>query len=167
MRRISDSRRQMQGGLTRATGPGRRILLAFCLVCGIAAVTLSALAGRFEVAAFLPFAGALLVWQWQSTFTGLVDDVYDAGDALVMRDGRDTERVPLSGLADVDFRWCPLSGSSQRVLPVLHLTLRESCRFGSAVRFIARTAHSGPSAAAQEAAGERMAEDLRRRIDRA
>lgn len=119
------------------------------------------------MAAFLPFAAALLVWQRRSTFTGLVDDVHDTGDARVIRDGGDTERMSLSDLSGVDCRWHSLGGASQRGPPVFHVMLQQTCRFGNDVQFLARMQHSGPSAAAQEAAGERMAADLQRRIDQA
>jgi hypothetical protein len=62
-----------------------------------------------------------LVWD-------LADEVLDAGDALVVRFGNESDRIPLANIMNVS---CSYMMSPARVT----LTLREGGRFGSEVSF--------------------------------
>ncbi len=60
----------------------------------------------------------------------LVDEVWDAGDALVIRNGHDEERVALSGIINVSYS--PFVNP-----PRVTLSLRNSSLFGDQITFCA------------------------------
>jgi len=122
------------------------------------------MSGRLDVANFLPFAGVLLIFQWRKTFSGVAEEVLDAGDALLIRDSGRTERVPLSSVQRVEFAWKKLTGTGQKVLPVISLVFRGTRKQGREVQFVART-QGAISARAQEESVEALIRDLRKRIE--
>ncbi len=58
----------------------------------------------------------------------LVDEVWDAGDQLIVKNQRDEARIPLSDISNV-------SESSFTNPPRITLTLRQPCQFGSEITF--------------------------------
>jgi len=60
----------------------------------------------------------------------LVDEVWDAGDELVVRNRNQEERIPLSDVINVSY--APFQNP-----PRVTLTLRRPCRFGKEVAFSA------------------------------
>lgn len=58
----------------------------------------------------------------------LVDEVWDDGDALIVKNKRQEERIPLKGIVNV-------SDSTLMNPPRITLTLRQPCRFGSEITF--------------------------------
>jgi hypothetical protein len=83
----------------------------------------------------------------------LADEVLDAGDSLIVRFGRDQERIPLSNIINVSYAY---------LMSPAHvtLTLREAGRFGDEVSFAAPTKFM-PFAKSQDIVG------LIRRVDAA
>lgn len=75
------------------------------------------------VVAFLFFIMKKMVWD-------LADRVFDAGDALVVRFGKQEDRIPLSNIINISY--------SKLMTPTrITLTLRSPGRFGNEVSFAA------------------------------
>lgn len=68
-------------------------------------------------------------WLRRKQFGKLADEVSDAGEFLVVRFGRDQESIALSNIINVE-------GWGRQ--PVIVLMLREPCRFGKKISFLAR-----------------------------
>lgn len=68
---------------------------------------------------------------WIRFLSHLADEVFDAGDALVVHIGDERERIPLSNIAKISF---------SRLVKPPHATLqlRIPCKFGTRVAFMPR-----------------------------
>ena len=166
MRRISDSKKKLQGQLTPVTVWGTRIFIVFCLAVGLVIFGLGLLNGRFDPAGFLPFAGLLILFQLRSTFDDLAEQVLDTGDALLIKNKGNTKRVLVSRLDHVEFSWRELSGTGQDVLPVVNLAFRDADGVEKDAAFIART-DGAFSASSQEECAKKVVRNLRARVDTA
>ena len=80
----------------------------------------------FVVPIFMAGMGYLMM---KKLVFDLVDEVWDRGDALLVRNGRKDEVIPLSAIMNVSYITIQ---SPKRVT----LTLREPCRFGREVSFM-------------------------------
>lgn len=58
----------------------------------------------------------------------LMDEVWDAGDQLIVKNRGEEARIPLTDVVNVDFQW--LTNPNR-----ITLTLRQPCRFGKVVTF--------------------------------
>jgi len=67
-------------------------------------------------------------WMMKKLVWDLADDVFDAGDELIFRFGREEERIPLSNIVNLSYSWFV---NPARVT----LTLRTPSRFGKEVSF--------------------------------
>ncbi len=68
----------------------------------------------------------------RTTAFGLVDEVFDAGDALIVRNGGIEDQIPLSDIINVSY-------SGRNSPPHVTLMLRAPSRFGDRVSFCAPT----------------------------
>jgi len=98
------------------------------------------------MAAFGYFLFKKMLWD-------LADQVWDAGDALVVRFGSEQERIPLANIMNVSYSYMM---NPSRVT----LTLRSACRFGEEVSF-------APPTSFIPFARSRVITDLIRRVDAA
>jgi hypothetical protein len=104
------------------------------LACFLAIPLLAAQnSGGFPPVLFLIMPALMMAFGYfiiKKLIFDLVDEVLDDGDALVIRNGREEERVPLSDIMNVSY--------SQFVSPPrVTLSLRNSSRFGNRISFCA------------------------------
>lgn len=83
------------------------------------------------VAILFPFfMAAVGFFVLKKTMWGLADEVFDAGDSLIVRLGREQEQIPLANIINVGYQ--PMTNSR------VTLTLRSPGRFGSEISFYAQ-----------------------------
>lgn len=73
-------------------------------------------------------------------FFNFVDEVWDVGDALIIKNQNQQERIPLSEITNV----CNVNDSnfSDRMLfSTVTLTLGKPCRFGKEVTFLTKSSY--------------------------
>ncbi len=73
---------------------------------------------------------AVIFFVWKKLIYDLVDEAWDAGDALVIRNGNEEDRIPLSAIVNVNYS--PMVNP-----PRVTLTLRTPSVFGDTVTFCA------------------------------
>lgn len=123
---------------SRATFFYKRIFIAlwfgFLFVCAavVLSTTLAARASFMEIAAGVGVPIAVMVLGYtifRITIMDVVDEVYDAVDALIVRNGGHEERIPL---ADIRRAKGTLFVNPERVI----LELAHDTRFGSRIAFL-------------------------------
>lgn len=82
-------------------------------------------------------AGVLIYLYIKGAVLNAADEVYDDGDALVVRVGGVEERISLSNIAQIK---ASVMGSTGTIYATARVTLilRHTCRFGKAIRFHSR-----------------------------
>lgn len=107
-------------------------VLWFAIVAGfLLAIAASVYASRpvpvvvWIVPVLLLAAGYLIL---RHLILDLMDEVWDAGDELIVKNRGEQARIPLADVVNVDLQW--MSNPNR-----ITLTLRQPCRFGKQVSF--------------------------------
>jgi hypothetical protein len=154
----SRSPAQMRRISSRATFYGKRIMPLVTVGILIASIALP-LSRGLRAGQYLPLMpvvigiiifGMIFFFIWKKTVFELVDEVWDAGDALIIKNKRQEERVALSDIVNVSYQ--PIGG--QRVT----LLLRRPSVFGDRIHFC-------PPLRVLSFLGSPVIDDLIQRID--
>jgi hypothetical protein len=104
---------------------------------GIAALMLAIMVGvmirdreiNFAVIGFIGLAMVYVYTEYRKRSVGLIDEVWDDGESLLLRNDGQEERIPITNILKLKYGGL---GNAQFVT----LTLREPCRFGKEIRFV-------------------------------
>ena len=76
--------------------------------------------------------GPIIFFVMKKTVWDLADEVFDAGDSLIVRFGNEQDRIPLANIVNVSY-------ANMMKPPRVTLTLRSGGHFGSEISFAAPT----------------------------
>ena len=119
----------------------------------IAAGLITAVKSGADLFSLLPFVFALIIGYAGMKLTGfldLVDEVLDAGDALIVRNGGHEERVSLADIIDVSYTQPTLGRPQLGHAHPVTLRLRRPSQFGDQLTFFPRVTFWGKGAIIEE-----------------